>query len=457
MKAGADFEQARDPAAQNRTPSGRLGDPAQDFQQRDLPAPLRPMMPSTSPRLTSKAHIPQGPEFLDLVALHDLPAAKKVDRLARKVASLARDDVAQRRVPFALGGLMSDQIALREILGDDDDVGHGLDEQRRSDQIGKALFHLPELADAQPQEKAGDTEAEPEAGQIELAFTAEQAPAKSVDDADHRIEGISKTPLLRNDAGAEADRRHIEAELHDERNDVAKIAILDVERRDPHADTEAGHERDGREHRQQQNLPARHELVPDHQRHEDREADEKIDEGDHHRRDRHDQPREIHLADQIGIADEAVRGIGQCGGKEAPGQHAGKHHQRIGRRAVRRQLGQLAENDGEHHHGQERPDERPGSPDHRLLVAHGDVAPGQDLKKLAVLPQVAPIVALSAAGFDYGFLYRNLNSKQCLLLQLIVNVRNIAAALNYSSASTHKLSFELICGEQGLLYYQDKR
>ena len=148
------------------------------------------------------------------------------------------------------------------------------------------------------------------------------------------------------------------------------------------------------------NLPARHEPVPDHQPHQDCETDEEIHEGDHHRRDRHDQARKIDLADEIGVADEAVRGIGQRGGKEAPGQHAGKDHQRVGRRAVRRQLGQLAEDDGEHHHRQERPDQRPGGPDHRLLVAHRDVAPSQDLKQLAVSPQVTPIVALGPARLD---------------------------------------------------------
>ena len=34
MKAGADFEQAADAAAQLDTPAGRLGDAAEDFQQR---------------------------------------------------------------------------------------------------------------------------------------------------------------------------------------------------------------------------------------------------------------------------------------------------------------------------------------------------------------------------------------------------------------------------------------
>jgi hypothetical protein len=35
---------------------------------------------------------------------------------------------------------------------------------------------------------------------MEPAVAAEQAPAKSVDDANHWIEGISKTPLIWDDA-----------------------------------------------------------------------------------------------------------------------------------------------------------------------------------------------------------------------------------------------------------------
>ncbi len=41
----------------------------------------------------------------------------------------------------------------------------------QSDQISKTLFHFPKLADAQPQEKGGDFETEPETGPIELAGT----------------------------------------------------------------------------------------------------------------------------------------------------------------------------------------------------------------------------------------------------------------------------------------------
>ena len=53
VKAGADLQQRGDPAAEPDAPVGRLGDPAEDLQQRPLAAPLRPMMPTTSPGRTS--------------------------------------------------------------------------------------------------------------------------------------------------------------------------------------------------------------------------------------------------------------------------------------------------------------------------------------------------------------------------------------------------------------------
>ena len=51
VKARADLEQARRPASQPDHPAGRLGDPGEDFSSVLLPAPLRPMMPTTSPVL----------------------------------------------------------------------------------------------------------------------------------------------------------------------------------------------------------------------------------------------------------------------------------------------------------------------------------------------------------------------------------------------------------------------
>src|SRR6266851_5336640 len=102
-----------------------------------------------------------------------------------------------------------------------------------SDQIREARFGPAEAANAEPQEKRRDREACSETRQIELALPAEDAPAKPVDNPDHRVERIDKPPFLRHNVGAEPDRRDVEAELHDEGNNITEITVFDVKRGDP--------------------------------------------------------------------------------------------------------------------------------------------------------------------------------------------------------------------------------
>jgi hypothetical protein len=84
--------------------------------------------------------------------------------------------------------------------------------------------------------------------QVEAAHTAEHAPAKAVDD---------------------------------ERNDVAKIAMFDVERCNEKRGTEACQYRQRDKGGEQRNLPARREaILPRHQSEQDRKVDRKIDERD---------------------------------------------------------------------------------------------------------------------------------------------------------------------------------
>src|SRR5438132_6713673 len=135
----------------------------------------------------------------------------------------------------------------------------------KSDQVGKALFHFPKLTNTGPKEEQRNGDAEQETWQIERAFAPQQAPSKPVDNARHRIEVICQAPWLRDDVRAEPDRRHIEAELHDERDDVAEVAVFDVQRSDPHADANARDESNRREYRQQHDLPAGRETIPAHE------------------------------------------------------------------------------------------------------------------------------------------------------------------------------------------------
>src|SRR5947207_15099802 len=96
-----------------------------------------------------------------------------------------------------------------------------------SDQIREVALGAAEIGSAEPQEQRDDCEAEDKAGQIEPAIAAEHAPAEAVDHADHRVEAVPDPPLFGHDGAGEPDRRHVETELHDERNDKAKTAVFD--------------------------------------------------------------------------------------------------------------------------------------------------------------------------------------------------------------------------------------
>ena len=70
-----------------------------------------------------------------------------------------------------------------------------------------------------------------------MTVSIENAPSKSVDDTDDRVEGIERTPFFRHDTGTETHRGYIKAQLEGEGDDIAKVSILDVQRRDPEAGT----------------------------------------------------------------------------------------------------------------------------------------------------------------------------------------------------------------------------
>src|ERR1700742_3449262 len=85
-----------------------------------------------------------------------------------------------------------------------------------SDHVRKAALDAPEGADAQPQEEGGDGAAEREARPLDRAVASDDAQAEAVEDADHRIEVVDQSPLLRHHRAREADRRDVEAELQGE-------------------------------------------------------------------------------------------------------------------------------------------------------------------------------------------------------------------------------------------------
>ena len=103
---------------------------------------------------------------------------------------------------------------------------------------------------------------------------------------------------------------------------------------------------------------------------------------------------------RLAVADQALAGRGERRGEEHPGEHGGEDHEGIGRGAFGGQPGHLAEDHGHDDHRQERLDDGPGDADDGLLVADGDVAPGEDVEQLAVAPEVGPVLAVGPAGLE---------------------------------------------------------
>src|SRR5712691_2060846 len=119
VEPGPDLQQTGNSTLQNHTSFVRLGNPAQDFQQRRFPGSVPPDDAEDLALLDLEAHAPQRPEFLYLVALDNLPSAHEIGHFSREVASLARDDIAQRRVTLALTGPVTDQVSLGKVLDTD--------------------------------------------------------------------------------------------------------------------------------------------------------------------------------------------------------------------------------------------------------------------------------------------------------------------------------------------------
>ena len=107
-------------------------------------------------------------------------------------------------------------------------------------------------------------------------------------------------------------------------------------------------------------------------------------------RDRHRQPREVDLAEQLGVVDEGVGGLGDAVGEVSPDDRAGHVEQEL-RQAVGGQLGDLAEDESEGDGGQQRLDQVPQRPQDGLLVDRDEVAPHEQHHQVAVAPQVVQV------------------------------------------------------------------
>src|SRR5262249_38172 len=118
---------------------------------------------------------------------------------------------------------------------------------------------------------------------------------------------------------------------------------------------------------------------------------------DHGDRDR--QAVEMDLAQQIGIRDERARRLAQ-GSREVIPRHDADHIEKERWRPVRRKAGYLAENHVVRQRGEERLEEMPSGPEHRLLVLCDEVSLDEEADQIAAAPQLTktPVEPPAACG-----------------------------------------------------------
>src|SRR6185437_6589299 len=142
MKARADLEQARDPAAYRHPPLAWLGNAREHLEQRAFAGAVAADDAQHLAALNLEADIPERPELLSGVAADEGATAQHIRRLAPDRPRSPRHDIAQRDIALALCG-MADHVFLAEPFGADDDVVGHLRADRRSCARGDGTARCP--------------------------------------------------------------------------------------------------------------------------------------------------------------------------------------------------------------------------------------------------------------------------------------------------------------------------
>src|SRR5687768_9298156 len=270
-----------------------------------LPAPLWPMMLTTSPRLISKS-TSRSAQNSSTTSPSTMARPRTMSAPLRSALRKPRDSASTNTGPASVRWPMMNFLPSFSARMTTSDM---------SDHVGEGAFAAAEGTRAPHQHAGDDDEADQEARPVDRAVAAQDAPAEAIDHADHGIDAVEHLPVLGHDLAGETDRRDVEANLGDEGDDEAEVAIFDDQRGRPDRRPDRRQQRQQDEDRQQQDLPAGHHAVPQHEAGQDRETHEEIDQRDHDRRQRHDQTREVDLGDQVGAADHADRGLAQHRGE----------------------------------------------------------------------------------------------------------------------------------------------
>src|SRR5216683_1442385 len=265
-----------------------------------------------------------------------------------------------------------------------------------SDSVGNGGLHAIEKEEAAEEDESDDGggSEKDEAGRLAAAG---DGPAETVNDAGHGVEAVEPAPAQRNKRGRISDGRGEHPELHEEGNDVADVTIESVERGEPQADAQSGEDGEGQKSGEPQSGKSGADTVNGSENGEDHEADGEVHEAGKRGGNGKNEAREINFGDEgLAVHDDVgghLQGVGEVG----PGDESGEIKNGIGE-AVRGELGEAAEKESEDEHVEDRLENDPQDADDRLFVADFDVAPDEEVKKLAVGPDFTETKLEKAAG-----------------------------------------------------------
>src|SRR6266404_3359932 len=255
------------------------------------------------------------------------------------------------------------------------------------DPVGNGGLHAieeEEAAEEDERDGAGGSQEE-QAGSLAAAG---DGPAKTVNDAGHGIEAVEPAPARGNQRGRVGDGRSEHPELHEERNDVAHVAVERVERGKPQADAESGEKRQGQQRGEPEGRERRANTVSEREDGKDHEADGEVHEAGERGGNGKNQAREIHFGDEALIFDHHVGGRQEGVGKVGPGNERGEIKDGI-RQTVGGKFGEAAEEQSENQHVENGLENDPQDADGGLFVADLDVAPDEEIEQLAIGPHFA--------------------------------------------------------------------
>src|SRR5688500_3785506 len=263
--------------------------PERIFRSVVFPAPLRPMIPSTSPRGTSKLTPPRAASS---------PCSGRAVPRARWSAERPPRTIASRRLPWSTSRSPRRYVLLRSRT-----------ESARSDDVCKDALQPLEV------DEPGHEDDEPaQAGEAHLPelrpHPAEHRPAEPLDGTRHRVEPVERLPRLREVQRLEGDedRAREQPEPQEKRNEEPDVPVPDGADGQPRTDAGGGPRREEDEgDRRPHALQRRKLAVANHHHEEDERCEREVDERGKDGRERREQAREVHLREQRRVADEAAR------------------------------------------------------------------------------------------------------------------------------------------------------